>query len=229
MADNAAILTSTQRDYLKGENKPDRPSHERELRTRLRNRLRDGITDFSILLEHLSAKDRGMVFMGPRDPSEGEAKEQDAPETRDLHEGDVEAGNRGGWTTPGRAISRTSAELERGMVDAIAFFYITASDANIDAKKLIEHGVRQGEEQLYDDRWIINDVSLDVDKDMQDHLASRALQKMQDGAELTNAEVRVLHTSKRGRASVTPEQIQGYLMGEWEPNESEASGFADGD
>ncbi|AUV80263.1 hypothetical protein C2R22_00120 [Salinigranum rubrum] len=229
MADNAALLTATQRDYLKGENKPDRSSHERELRTRIRNRLRDGISDFSILLEYLSAKDREMVFMGPRDSSEGDAEEQNAPETRNLHEGDVEAGSQRGWSTPNRAISRTSAELERGMVDAIAFFYIAASDASLDAKKLIEHGVRQGEEQLYDDRWIINDVSLEVDKDMQDHLASRALQKMQDGAELTNAEVRVLHTSKRGRASVTPEQIQGYLMREREPEESKAADPSDGD
>lgn len=220
MPDSAAILTTTQREYLEGENPVDRPSHERELRTRLRNRVRNGVADFSILLECLPAKDRELIFRGQRGPSKGDDFNQQFSGEREILDGEVEPGVPHRFFSPDEDIlKRTNSELEQGMIDAIAFFYTAAQDAGVNPQSLIESGVERAEERMNDDRWIINDVSLEVDKGVQHKLAKDALKSMKAGDELTNAELRALLES--GRGNVTAEQIQKYVAGEWEPDDSE--------
>lgn len=229
MADGeAALLTAGQREYLRGEKEFSRSAHERQMKNRLRERLRRGITDFTMLGEGLPADLQCEVFEGVRTSSLAEHNEQTFSGERGALDGEVKPGHPGGYLDPDveDPFTRTNSRLEDGMIDAIAFFYVAAEDAGLDPENLIERGVWRGEERRTDDRWMINDVSLEVDKDVQHTLAKRALQNIAAGEDLTNAELRALLES--GRGNITPEQIQGYVAGEWEPDDSDVLDPASG-
>jgi hypothetical protein len=220
MSKKASLLSNHHRELLMGEKDIQRPSDERSIRSTMRQRIRAGMADFTLLFELLPPADREKTFRGERAPSKGEESGDQFTVDRDLGEGSVDP------ALPYRFFSgvvdvfiRTKSELEQGMVDTVAFLYIAARDAGIEPKNLIELGVTRAEERLNDGSWLINSVDLEVDKDVQHTLAKRALRNISEGEELTNAQVRALLES--GRGNITPEQIQGYVRGEWEPDESE--------
>lgn len=64
MGDNtAAILTPTQREYLTNNGHQDTPdAAERAMRSRIRDRVKQGVKDFSILFEHWPEEEREKVF-----------------------------------------------------------------------------------------------------------------------------------------------------------------------
>jgi len=220
MSRKASLLSNHHRELLRGEKDIQRPSDERSMRSTMRQRIRSGMADFTLLFELLPPEDREKTFRGERAPSKGEESGDQFTVDRDLGEGSVDP------ALPNRFFSaeedvfiRTKSELEQGMVDTVAFLYIAARDAGIEPKHLIELGVTRAEEKLNDGSWLINSVDLEVDKDVQHTLAKRGLRNISEGEELTNAQVRALLES--GRGNITPEQIQGYVRGEWEPDESE--------
>lgn len=67
-----SLLTSTQREYLRGELDIETGSaHERVIRSRIRNRVRAGLTDLVLLRRRLDANDRQTVFRSPDDEAAG--------------------------------------------------------------------------------------------------------------------------------------------------------------
>jgi len=56
-----AILTNAQRQYLKGE-KDYRPSVERQVKRRIRNRMEQGVADFTTLFSELEQEEVRKVF-----------------------------------------------------------------------------------------------------------------------------------------------------------------------
>lgn len=56
------ILSPADRAYLRGEADLASVQSERNARARIRDRVRDGLLDFELLVEHLSERDRGLVF-----------------------------------------------------------------------------------------------------------------------------------------------------------------------
>lgn len=62
-----SLLTAAQREYLRGESNIEaRSAHERNMRTRIRSRLRSSFADFPLLRE-LEDRDRKEVFRPPED------------------------------------------------------------------------------------------------------------------------------------------------------------------
>lgn len=60
MADDdtpGAVLTPSQREYLRGDRSYDERSYERTVRSRIRERIRVAMFDFSLLLEHISQEE----------------------------------------------------------------------------------------------------------------------------------------------------------------------------
>jgi len=55
----SSILTASQREYLRGEKEP---THERIMRTRIRERVRAGIRDLALLIEKMSDEDIEQTF-----------------------------------------------------------------------------------------------------------------------------------------------------------------------
>lgn len=56
------IISHDDRRYLKGLSDMEYASSERKARMRIRNRIRDALLDFSILMENLETRDREQVF-----------------------------------------------------------------------------------------------------------------------------------------------------------------------
>lgn len=56
------ILTPADRAYLRGEADLGSVQAERNARARIRDRLHEGLLDFELLVEHLSERDRQLVF-----------------------------------------------------------------------------------------------------------------------------------------------------------------------
>ena len=56
------LLSDADRAYLTGDRTYDSPSSEREVRRRIRERVRNGIVDFALLFEHLDARDRQQLL-----------------------------------------------------------------------------------------------------------------------------------------------------------------------
>ena len=57
----AAVLTNAQREYLQGK-KDYRPSVERQVRKRIRDRVEQGTADFTTLLNYLDGKEVQQIF-----------------------------------------------------------------------------------------------------------------------------------------------------------------------
>lgn len=56
------ILSPADRAYLRGETKLASVQSERNTRARIRNRIHDGVLDLELLVEHLSERDRKLIF-----------------------------------------------------------------------------------------------------------------------------------------------------------------------
>lgn len=56
------ILTEADRAYLRGETELASEQSERNARARIRDRVHEGIRDFEVLIEHLSDRDRQLIF-----------------------------------------------------------------------------------------------------------------------------------------------------------------------
>ncbi|MEZ3115845.1 hypothetical protein RYH80_07935 [Halobaculum sp. MBLA0147] len=56
------VLTAADRAYLRGETEPSSTQVERNTRARIRDRVHDALLDFPVLVEHLSDRDRELVF-----------------------------------------------------------------------------------------------------------------------------------------------------------------------
>lgn len=153
--------------------------------------------------------------------TEGDNSEQHFSGDRELFDGEIEPDIRTGMYSPEEdALKRTSSDLEQGMIDAVAFFYNAAKDAGLDPQDLIEKAVKRAEDRTNDGSWIINDVSINVEKNREMALAREALASISSGEELSDAELRALLQSDLGK--ITPDEIQGYIAGEWEPPEEES-------
>ncbi|WP_049928532.1 hypothetical protein [Halopiger goleimassiliensis] len=67
------ILTPADRAYLRGETQLASDQSERNARSRIRNRVRESIRDFEVLIEHLPERDRRLVFEKQFDELDGPA------------------------------------------------------------------------------------------------------------------------------------------------------------
>ena len=64
------VLSAADRAYLRGEREMGSVQSERNTRARIRQRVYDSLRDFEVLVEHLSTRDRELVF-GKRVAEEG--------------------------------------------------------------------------------------------------------------------------------------------------------------
>lgn len=69
----AALLTESQREYIRGEREIDNASHERSLRSRIRERVHAGILDFSLLFKRWDEREREEVLGWGTDGEIGDA------------------------------------------------------------------------------------------------------------------------------------------------------------
>lgn len=163
----ASILTPSQRRYLDPtqESGVTDDSHERAVRSRIRDRLREGVHDFRLLLHELENQDRRQVFGGPI-------------------EGPVEEGTHA-W----------DEEVLESVQAAFGFLYLCyytghpemkISDARF--RRALERGIAQALEIEYPDSTV-REVLVDIEVDIRGELLAEALNKLENGEPMTRNEV----------------------------------------
>lgn len=140
----SGLLSKGQRKYLLGGDVADKYSMDH----RLRERIRHGLVDFSILYEHHPDSQRAKTF----ERSERERIRQELDESRNLRRAD--------------SLSTTDIRdsVLPGMRDAIAYFYLGLIDRGYGTdnfEELIRNAVKQAEERLEEDDTIV-DVGVSI-------------------------------------------------------------------
>lgn len=62
MASKSGLLSQGQRDYLNGEKEPNNANHERTIKNRLKNRIREGIGDLALIQQKMESSVREGFF-----------------------------------------------------------------------------------------------------------------------------------------------------------------------
>jgi hypothetical protein len=159
----AGLLTEKQRRYLRGEKEYDNAQSERDMRYKIRERVKNGLLDFKILAKELEPRDRKQIFKDVRSA--------------------VERGDTG----------FTEEEILRedelsGIVHAMEFLYLAADDAEIPFERTVELGVR---ETKTGGLFAPSNVEVTVDENIEtDH--ESVFEKIEGGEPLTEIEGIVL-------------------------------------
>lgn len=114
----AGILTEGQREYLRGNKEFEHAQSERDVRYKIRERLKNALIDFEILAKNLEPRDREQLFKDMRP-----------------------VGLRGDRRIDEEEIPRED-ELA-GLVHAVAFLYKASKDADVPFERMVELGVRE--------------------------------------------------------------------------------------
>ena len=112
------ILTEGQREYLRGEKEFEHAQSERDMRYKIRERIKNALLDFEILTKHLEPRDREQLYKDVRPaPLRGDERvNADELPRRD--------------------------ELS-GLVYATAFLHQSAEEIDMPFERLVELGVRE--------------------------------------------------------------------------------------
>lgn len=154
------LLSTADREYLRGEKSYDNPDSERRRRHLLRERLRLSFrTDFSLVASELNAKDRRLIFVNEnRDSFQGYAPEE---------------------------TFRTN-ELG-GAINALAFTYAALLECNADFEEYLAEAISLAHHRVLDSPWRFRDVEVDIDDKPQVE-AEAAYGKLRSNETLTSLE-----------------------------------------
>lgn len=131
------ILTETDRKYLLGEVEYEDRQQQRNRRRYIRDRVRNGIIDFT-LLDNLEERDRKQIF-----------SDLDSNETISTKTG----------------VGKT--KIFAGMCAAIQLFYTASSESDVPFEPIIENGIREAEEELTGRRLIRLQIEKEFDDDVE--------------------------------------------------------------
>lgn len=141
----SALLTKTQRDYLRGSRESKGPEHDRALRSRLRTRVYEGLNDGTILWSHLDPEEIEKIFAAWEDADE-DLDEREQEQMKEF------------LPSFGDADEQERQSFERALIGLVAFIYTgTKASGNLDAETILTTGVEHAE------RVQGNEVSAEID------------------------------------------------------------------
>jgi hypothetical protein len=131
-----ALLTRRQREYLRSEKEFESGQSERDMRYKIRERIKNGLLDFELLADELEPRDRKQIFKDVRT----------AALRGDEHVNVDEMPQRD--------------EVE-GLVHTVAFLYLAARDADLPFEKVIELGISEAN---FERPFVPSDVEVRIDE-----------------------------------------------------------------
>lgn len=137
-----ALLTPSQRDFLRGDKEFESDQSAVNARYKIRQRLQNGLLDFALLGKHLDPRDREQIFRDIRTPAQrGDLSEVPDP-MEDFHEDEI-----------------------AGMVHAISFLYAGAHEAGLPFETLVETGLRQVDHPDVAGPFTVGQVNVSIEAD----------------------------------------------------------------
>lgn len=208
--DQRGFLTATDAERKENYTKQQRHYH----RSELPERIRKGVLDLGLLLEHLPKPMLQDICQG----SEGNI-------IRDGHTGEINPSEGGGILYTGEPPATMDLELERGMIDAVAFLWTATEAGLLDPQDMFETGVKKAYEKNRPDHMA--DPTVDPNAARRHSLANQARRKIGDGTppdDLTDREIRAMV-----QEDLVPPWVDlgAYLRGDPDAFDDEALEVAD--
>jgi len=151
------MLTSDQRQYLRGEKEYKDNNNESNTRYQIRKRVRDSLFDFALLQEEMETRDRVQVFKDIRPP----AKRNDQEFSEDAYR-----------------------EEELGaFVQTLRFLYLGSDDAGIPFEKAIEQALILAQSDDAYNPFVARSVDVTIDEEREID-SERLFQKIEAGDKL---------------------------------------------
>jgi len=180
----SALLTSSQREFLFNQQETDNAAHDRAMRSRLRNRVYDGLLDGALVWQWLDADDREQIF-----------------ETWQEAGDEIEYVDEGVWgdVMPeyDRRAERERERFEHALVSLIAFVYTGAHESgHLDVESIVTDGVATAEHAMgnqvrvsleYADLFDLDELRKRYEKE-DSTLTVRELQYLEQQGEITAEE-----------------------------------------
>lgn len=137
-----AILTPSQRAFLRGDKEFESDQSAVNARYKIRQRIQHALLDFAILGKHLDPRDREQIFKDIRTPAQrGELAED--PEPMDRYREDEVA----------------------GVMHAVTFLYLGAHEAGLPFETLLEMGLLQADHPDVAGPFTVGKVSVSIEAD----------------------------------------------------------------
>lgn len=188
-------------------------------RSRIRERIRQGIFDFSLVFDHLPAQERKQTF-------EGQDVSHPNRPGRDISDGEFAPGMLSGWKGNEFELIKGDAELISSITDTIAFLWLACYDAQVEPEEVMEAGIENAMDSINRPRRSA-DVTLrhTVSHDQRQRKAVQGRKKMANGDELADNEARALIDCEE---EVVPDALLfDYLRGEIDSYELHPFPFED--
>ncbi|MFC6723180.1 hypothetical protein ACFQE1_01985 [Halobium palmae] len=188
------ILTAGDREYLRDKSLKS-GSAERTARKRIRERVRDGIIDFSILLTHLESRDRAKVMLN----SDGEpfmrGHSVDVGSPRELEWDLIEVENSEIVLSVGgiRSMCAFGFQSLLDTLDEIGFF----ETEGVHPKSVIENLVEESLQDAYGSNDRACDVSVDISITEYDGDLDEIEERFYSGEPVSEQEVEYLISTRR--------------------------------
>lgn len=131
-----ALLTPAQREYLRGKKEFENDQSERDMRYKIRERVKNGLLDFELLADELEPRDRKQIFKDVRPAALRGDEHINVEEMPQID------------------------ELE-GLVHTIAFLYLAARDADLPFEKAVELGITEAN---FERPFVPSEVEVSIDE-----------------------------------------------------------------
>lgn len=176
------ILTKDDRAFLRGNKEFKNEQSVRDARYRIRERVKNSILDFKILLHHLDEKDRNQIFTTNVHTKDQQSKESIAVEEIQK--------------------MVNQSRFQTSMSDAVAFLYLGAMSIDWHTEDFLASGVETAEEER---GYMIENVEVSVRVSRSEPDIQELLDRLEQGEGMTAEELRTLIRS--GEVEISPETL----------------------
>lgn len=174
--DKAGLLSTKQREYLRGEFEP---SNEATMRRRIRRRIQHAMQDFMFLYHFQSDEDRALTF----EESEFEKWSDELAESEHSM-----------YAPSAKPELTIHDQLVPGMRDAVAYFYLGVLDRGLDDEnfaELVRNAVKQAVERREGEDFIA-EVEVSVNHRLRDERLSDLREKFLAGEQMSGDQLQAL-------------------------------------
>lgn len=187
------ILTPDDRKFLKGKKEYSSVQSERDVRYRIRKRIKNGILDFSLLFAHLDKNDRKQVFSN-----------YNAPEKfRD---------DEAGFTSEDVEELLSSTMFANSVSNTIAFLYLGVTDVGEDIIPVIKSAIHDAEENK---GYLVDELTVKIEIGKTEPDTEKLADKFRKGEPLSKEELGILLKSGEIEIEGTQlDEIFGQLASE---------------
>lgn len=183
------ILSKADRQYLRGKKSYSSEQSERDARYRIRERIKNSILDFTLLINHLDDRDREQIFASSKPDVLSEETELNEQHLTNVVEG---------------------AMFLHGIEDAITFFYLGLGDIHQSFEPVLEKSVENAEKKKGMD---VEHVLVEIEIQERNPDLTDLIERFESGEAVTEEELKqLIHSNEINLDPTTLDRIFEHIM-----------------